>query len=161
LTKNGCDAHWLKIQGRGSADFSKIPGGRGFPDKIARGFPVLGWIAFLLTRFLFACGGSCVIRPFLKSTVSIYAAKGSKIQNTYLDNCYCLHNLIIQLNMIRKLGLFPRQRTRRRTWTRPWRHLDRLMFRALVRLKSAKPYFSKNKHFFALFFKIIQLWGPL
>ncbi len=48
------------------------------------------------------------------------------------------HSLIIQLNMIRKLGLFPRQRTRRRTWTRSWRHLDRLMFRALVRFKSAK-----------------------
>ena len=139
MTKNGCDAHWLKIQGMGSSDFSKIPGGRGFPDKIARGFPVLGWnLNCIFINKVFIClWGVLCYTPFPQIHRVHLCCKGFK-NTKHIFRHLLFHSLIIQLNMIRKLGIFPRQRTRRRTWTRSWRHLDRLMFRALVRLKSAK-----------------------
>jgi hypothetical protein len=72
------DAHELKIQGRGQLRFCL--GGQGLPDKIAKGSPILGLIAFLLTSFLRICLGVVCYAPSPSPpSVFIY---GPELENT-------------------------------------------------------------------------------
>ena len=56
---------WVENPGDGEAQiFDKIPRGRGFPYKIARGSPNLGFIVFLLKILLKFSWGALMFTPF-------------------------------------------------------------------------------------------------
>jgi hypothetical protein len=75
------DAHGLKIQGRGYLKFlPNFLGGSRVSDKIARGSPYFGFIAFLLTSVLkFAWGVLYLPSPSSSPLVCIYEGQKTNL----------------------------------------------------------------------------------